>query len=95
MRANYGYKNGSGEYFITIDTDRCDGCGDCAPACPAAVFEVGEDPHDPLRDEPVAVVVPEQRRKLKYACGPCKPESGRRELPCVAACPRDALEHSW
>ena len=40
MIANYGYKDGSGEYFIAIDTDRCDGCGECAPACPAGVLEI-------------------------------------------------------
>jgi hypothetical protein len=27
MIANYGYKDGSGEFFISIDTDCCDGCG--------------------------------------------------------------------
>ena len=47
MLANYGYKDGSGDFFITIDTDKCDGCGDCVPACPAGCFEVGEDPNDP------------------------------------------------
>jgi NAD-dependent dihydropyrimidine dehydrogenase PreA subunit len=95
MRANYGYRDGAGDFFITIDTDRCDGCGDCVPACPASVFEVGEDPHDPLREEPVAVVVSGQRKRLKEACGPCKPASGREALPCITACPRDAIEHSW
>ena len=27
MLANYGYKDASGDFFITIDTDKCDGCG--------------------------------------------------------------------
>ncbi len=72
MLANWGYQDGSGEYFITIDTDKCDGCGKCADACPQNVFGVGEDPADPLRDEPVAFVSEEQRKKLRFACSPCK-----------------------
>ena len=85
MIANYGYKDGSGEYFIAIDTDLCDGCGDCVPACPGSVYEVGEDENDPLNDDEVASVTDEQSRKLKYTSGPCKPDHDRPELPGVAA----------
>ena len=95
MIANYGYKDGSGDFFISIDTDKCDGCGDCISACPYGVFEVGEDPNDPFREEPVAMVNDEQRKKLKYTCGPCKPVSDRPPLPCVAACTPRAIAHSW
>lgn len=72
MLANWGYQDGSGEYFITIDTDKCDGCGKCADACPQNALEIGEDPADPLRDDPVAFVSEEQRKKLRYTCSPCK-----------------------
>lgn len=95
MLANYGYKDGSGEYFITIDTDRCDGCGACVEACPQGVLEVGPDDADPLRDEPVAKVTEEHRKKIKYSCAPCKPVSGVRELPCMLACAPIAIAHSW
>ncbi len=95
MIANYGYKDGSGEFYIVIDTDRCDGCGDCVTACPGNVFEVGEDANDPLSDEEVVSVTDEQRKKLKYTCGPCKPSGERPELPCVAACTSSAISHSW
>ena len=95
MIANYGYKDGSGDFFISIDTDKCDGCGACVEACPADVFITGEDPNDPFRDEPVAFVKDEQRKKIKYACGPCKPVSDRPPLPCMEACGPGAIDHSW
>jgi ferredoxin len=95
MLANYGYSDGSGEFYITVDTDRCDGCGDCVPACPAAVLVVQEDDNDPLRDEPVAAVAVAHRKKLKDSCVRCKPDRDRPPLPCVAACPVTAVSHSW
>jgi Fe-S-cluster-containing hydrogenase component 2 len=99
MLANYGYKDASGDYFITIDTDKCDGCdgcGDCVSACPVDVFEVmDEDPNDPMKDEPVAIVAADKKKKLKYECGLCKPPSDRPPLPCVAACKAEAISHSW
>ena len=96
MLANYGYSDGSGEYFITIDTDRCDGCGQCVSACPSGVFEILEqDPNDPLREGPVAVVSAQYRNRIKYICASCKPSSGREKLPCVSVCNRGAIFHSW
>lgn len=96
MLANYGYKDGSGDYFITIDTDLCNGCGDCVTACPADIFLVlDEDPNDPLREDPVAIVSGEKKKKLKYECNPCKPTKDRQPLPCVTACKSGAISHSW
>ena len=96
MLANYGYKDASGDFFIAIDTDKCDWCGDCVSACPADVFEVmDEDPNDPMRDDPVALVAADKKKKLKYECGACKPPSDRPPLPCVEACKAEAISHSW
>jgi NAD-dependent dihydropyrimidine dehydrogenase PreA subunit len=96
MLAHYGYKDASGDFFITIDTDKCDGCGDCVTACPVDVFEVvDEDPNDPLREEPVAMVADDKKKNLKYECNPCKPLSNRPPLPCMEACKAGAISHSW
>ena len=46
MLANYGYKDGAGEFFITIDTEKCNGCGDCINICPVGVLELIEDEFD-------------------------------------------------
>ncbi len=96
MLANYGYSDGSGAFFITIDTDKCDGCGDCVTACPATVLQVvDEDPNDPMSEEPVAIVAPDKKKKVKYECAACKPATNRPLLPCVQACKAQAISHSW
>lgn len=95
MKANYGYKDGSGEYFITVDSDNCTGCGACVRACPAGVFEIVADPYDPLAEKQIAVVTEEHRKRLKYSCMPCKPKGERKPLPCVAACQPGVIAHSW
>jgi Fe-S-cluster-containing hydrogenase component 2 len=93
MKANYGYLDGSGEYYITIETDKCIECGHhaCTTACPKGLFEIIVDDYD---DE-VAAVKEDLRKKIKYECGPCKPVSDRPPLPCVEACTPGAITHSW
>ena len=96
MLANYGYNDASGDFFITIDTNKCNGCGDCVQACPMQVFAtLDEDPNDPLREEPVAVVRKEKLKKLKYVCNPCKPIVNRPPLPCVESCKKRGISQSW
>jgi Fe-S-cluster-containing hydrogenase component 2 len=92
--ANYGYKDGSGEFFITINTDKCNGCGKCVEACPYGVMAVGEDQNDPLSDQEVAFVSETERKKIKYTCGPCKPSDGSIP-PCISSCDMKAITHSW
>ena len=93
MKANYGYRDGSGDYFIVIDTDRCIECEHqgCVPACPGGVLEIIEDDYE---DE-VCAVAEEHRKKIKYSCAACKPDTNRPSLPCVIACTPEAITHSW
>lgn len=94
MIANYGYKDGSGEYYISIDTDKCVACTAgraCLTACPKAMYESMVDDYD---DEVVCIKA-EFRRNLAYDCAECKPSSGRVELPCIQACTPGAIKHSW
>ena len=94
MIANYGYKDGSGEYYIILDTDKCNGCGDCVTACPYGVLVMVANDYD-IEGGDIPAVTDEHRKKIKYSCSPCKPTSGERKLPCVLACKSKALSHSW
>ena len=93
MIAHYGYQDAEGEFYITVDTDRCSRCATrpCIEACPRSLFVAEEDPYGEL----AVAVDAAKRRRLKYECGGCKPVQDRPPLPCVAACPFDALTHSW
>jgi ferredoxin len=94
MIANYGFKDGSGDWHITIDTDKCTGCGDCIVACPAHALEITENEYDPFGNQHVAQIIEEERKKVKYTCAPCKPGFGAEPTPCVAACEPRAISHS-
>ncbi len=95
MQAFFGYKDGSGEFFIVIDTDKCTGCGDCVPACPAQILALTENEYDPLAERQIAVVKDAHRKSIKYDCAPCKPTAGVRALPCIDVCRTQAIVHSW
>ncbi|MBN1578058.1 MAG: 4Fe-4S binding protein [Chitinispirillaceae bacterium] len=97
MKANYGYKDGSGDFFITVDTDKCTGCGDCAKTCPAGVLELVDNGYDIDAETPIAAVKKEHSKKIKYSCAPCKPAAGYTTagLPCVKACTAGVIDHSW
>jgi ferredoxin len=94
MRAHYGYKDGSGDYFIIVETEKCNGCGDCVRACPYGVLELTPNEYD-IEGGTMAAVKEEHRKKIKYSCAPCKPASGERNMPCVLACKTNAITHSW
>jgi Fe-S-cluster-containing hydrogenase component 2 len=94
MKAHHGYEDGSGRFYITVDTARCNGCAECVAACPARALEMVEE--DPMEERLVAAISEAHRRRIRYSCASCKPTGyDPVTLPCVAACEPDAIEHSW
>jgi Fe-S-cluster-containing dehydrogenase component len=95
--ANYGYEDGSGFYYVTIDGNVCTTCSEhgCVEACPQSVYAVELDDYD----DQVAVVVESARKRLRELCSACRGQSegdvSQRELPCTSACSGGALQHSW
>jgi ferredoxin len=94
MQAFYGFKDGSGDWFVIIDADTCNGCGRCVEVCPAHALVVGEDEFDPLSEKHLARVKEGERKKIRYACAPCQPGYGEDKPPCVVACEPGAISHS-
>lgn len=89
--ANYGYADGSGTWYVIIDSGKCDGCGKCVEVCKEHVFEVITDDYDDL----VATVKQEKRKSIKYLCNPCISTTEKKNLPCYLACEKGAIAHSW
>ncbi len=87
----YGYSDGTGNYFITIDTGRCDGCGECVPACPHGIIEVAADEGGQLKTR----VKEEARKKLALLCPGHRECVGKLGVNCHRACTRDAISHTW
>lgn len=95
---NYGYKDGAGTWYITIDTDACDGCNACVEVCPVDLWEVKEDEFAILEEgDPVAGIKEAHQKSLRYDCSPCKSPSGAGDgiAQCAQACHVDAISFSW
>jgi predicted CoA-substrate-specific enzyme activase len=91
MKISYGYTDGTGEYYLTVDTGKCDGCGKCVTACPAAVLEVGRNDQGQTK----AMVKESVRKKLHLVCPGYKNCALSHPLNCHSACPNDALSQTW
>lgn len=92
MIAHYGYVDGSGEYYIIIDSDKCNGCGECVNQCPQAALEMVTEMID-LEDKTVAAVSEQHRKKIGYTCAICN--SAENKTPCVLACKQKAISCVW
>jgi len=91
MIANYGYEDGSGHYYIKIDTSKCAECSGkgCIEACPEKLFATEMDDFD---DE-VVLIREDARNTLQTSCAHCK-AAGEKEL-CRKACTAEAIGFSW
>lgn len=92
MIMHYGYCDGSGEYYIAVDTDKCNGCAKCVKYCPQKALEIVTEFID-LEDKAIAAVSEEHRKKIRYTCAQCKPEANK--TPCINACSQNALKIIW
>lgn len=91
MEANYGYADGTGDYFIIIDTDKCNACGLCLTACPQAVFELALDDYGKMAAKVKDGVV----SRISYVCPGFKSECGARAENCHTVCAPGAINHTW
>jgi Fe-S-cluster-containing hydrogenase component 2 len=89
---HYGYVDGSGEYFIVIDSGKCNGCNECVQNCPQKALELIMEFID-LEDKTVAAVTEQHRKKIRYTCAECKPAENK--TPCVLACSKRAISCVW
>lgn len=91
MIANYGYEDGSGHYYIKIDTSKCAECTSkgCITSCPEKLFVTELDDFD---DE-VVLIKEDARNTLQTSCAQCK-SNGSKEI-CRQACEADAIGFSW
>jgi ferredoxin len=88
---SYGYSGGTGEYYLTIDTGKCDGCGKCIEPCQAAVLEVGRND----QGQPKTRVKEAVRKKLHLTCTGFNACSAAHPENCHTACPNNAISHTW
>jgi ferredoxin len=90
-KIQYGYNDGTGDYYITINREQCDGCGKCASVCPEAVFEIVQEDGR----KPKARVVETVRKRLSNICPGYRSCSSKHTDNCRSACHKDAISLTW
>jgi Fe-S-cluster-containing hydrogenase component 2 len=88
----YGYSDGSGDYYIVIDTEKCNSCAKCVQQCPQSALEMVKEFID-LEDKTVVAVKEQHRKNVKYTCSACKPDI--QKTPCLLACEKKAIQCIW
>jgi predicted CoA-substrate-specific enzyme activase len=91
MKVHYGYTDGTGDYFITIDSGQCDGCGYCVEACPAGILIVAREDGSQLKAE----LKEEARKNLAFLCPGFLSCSRMHKVNCHSVCSKDAISHTW
>ncbi|MDO8670428.1 MAG: 4Fe-4S binding protein [Dehalococcoidia bacterium] len=91
MIVQYGYTDGTGEYYLIIDTDQCSGCENCVPACPSHVFEMYVDDDE----ETKAKVRRQATKALGTICPGNLTEGTDCQGICRTICATHAISHSW
>jgi len=90
-KVHYGYSDGTGEYFIAIDYNKCDDCSECIKGCPAGIFSQGSG----TAGQPAIIIKQETARRLSSLCrgkSSCNSEKG---TSCQDFCPQKAINLSW
>jgi Fe-S-cluster-containing hydrogenase component 2 len=91
MVVHFGYEDGSGRYYVSIDQEKCTACGACVSACPQKILATESVMID-LDFKDAAAVLDSERKKIKYQCGPCH-EAGT--IFCANSCEKGAIVATW
>lgn len=91
MIIHYGYEDGSGRYYVSIDAEKCTMCGACITACPQKIIKSDLVMID-IDDKLVAVIDDASRKRIKDTCGMCHKDGN---VACVLTCNLGAISATW
>lgn len=92
MIAYYGYRDGSGEYYVIIDASRCNGCLKCIDKCPSSILEMTTVMIN-LEEKQVVSVKEDKRKEIKYVCASCDHKD--KKAFCSVSCEQGAITTVW
>jgi predicted CoA-substrate-specific enzyme activase len=90
-KIQYGYNDGTGDYYITVNLGQCNGCGKCVSVCPSAIFEMVQED---IR-KPKVKVRDAARKRLSILCPGYQSCSSTHKENCRSVCQHDAISFSW